>query len=324
MFNENFICFISVASLEAKETKMTRIAFLGLGAMGRRMAMRLLKAGHDVTVWNRTPAACDVLIAAGAAPADTPAAAARGAEVVMAMLRDDPASRLVWLSAEDGALSAMADGAVAVECSTLTPGWVRALAADCARRGIAFSDSPVAGSLPQAEAGQLHFLSGGTDTVLDRIEPILRAMGAGLHRGGAAGAGTVLKLMVNAFYGVQVAVLAEIHGVLRQTDLDPEAAVETLAALPVTSPASAMAMKSMLSDTFPSAFPVHLVDKDFGYVVAAAAALGTPMPVAGAASGVFRQAVSRGFGADNITGVVQLYRAGGPFNSTVLPSGSSI
>ncbi|MGG5823466.1 NAD(P)-binding domain-containing protein [Falsiroseomonas sp. HW251] len=108
---------------------LARIGFLGLGAMGSRMAGRLLTAGHLVTVWNRTPEATAALAVVGARVVATPAEAAAGADIVMAMLRDDEASRDVWTRPGTGALSGMPAGALAVECSTLTPGWVRQLGA---------------------------------------------------------------------------------------------------------------------------------------------------------------------------------------------------
>lgn len=287
---------------------MTRIAFLGMGAMGRRMARRLIQAGHDVAIWNRTAAVCDALAGPEVFTASSPAQAAQGADLVVAMLRDDSASRSVWLDEDAGALSTMAGGAIAVECSTLTPAWIRDLGATCAARGITLSDSPVSGSLPQAEGGQLQFLSGGGAATVDRIESVLLTMGGAVHRCGPLGSGTVAKLMVNALFGVQVAALAEIQGAFRAAGIDLTAAADILAGLPVCSPAAVMAMKSMLSEDFPPAFPLDLVDKDFGYVVQTASALGAAMPIAGAASSVFREATARGYGGDNITGVVQLYR----------------
>lgn len=287
---------------------MQKIAFLGMGAMGRRMAARLLSAGYAVTVWNRTADACDAMVAAGARTASSPSDAARGADIVIAMLRDDGASRAVWLDPETGALPALKPHAVAVECSTLTPAWIGQLAGACEARGVDFAECPVAGSLPQAEGGQLHILAGGPPETIDRVRTVLLAMGTAVHHCGPNGTGAAVKLAVNTLYGVQIAALAEIQGFLRLAGLDLATAVEILGGLPICSPAAALAAKAMLGSEFPAAFPVDLVDKDFGYLTATAAAQGGAMPVAGAASGVFRHAVARGLGADNITGVVQLYR----------------
>ena len=111
--------------------------------MGARMAARLIKAGHDVTVWNRTADATKPLVAAGATQAQTPRQAAAGAAFVVTMVRDDDASRRVWLDPDNGALAGMAAGAVAIESSTLTPGWIRELGHAIAERGVALLEAPV-------------------------------------------------------------------------------------------------------------------------------------------------------------------------------------
>src|ERR1700685_1304063 len=106
-----------------------RIAVLGLGAMGSRMAVRLLRAGHSVSVYNHSAGPLHDLVAAGAVPGETPRAAAEGAEIVIAMVRDNKASRAVWCDEHDGALKGLEPGAIAIESSTLTPAWVKELAA---------------------------------------------------------------------------------------------------------------------------------------------------------------------------------------------------
>ena len=108
---------------------MSKIAFLGLGAMGSRMAPHLTKAGHDVTVWNRSPAAVAAAVARGARSAATPREAAEGAEFVFSMLTDDDASKAVWMTADTGALAGLGRGATAIEASTVSPEWLRSLAA---------------------------------------------------------------------------------------------------------------------------------------------------------------------------------------------------
>jgi len=150
------------------------IAFLGLGAMGARMAARLVAAGHAVAVWNRSLAAAAPLVAAGARLTATPAEAASGATVVFSMVTDDVAARRVWLGG-DGAAAALRPGAVAIECSTVTPGWVRELAGGVAARGAHLLDAPVAGSRPQAEAGQLVFMVGGEAAALEAARPAAQA-----------------------------------------------------------------------------------------------------------------------------------------------------
>ncbi|MCA8907644.1 MAG: NAD(P)-dependent oxidoreductase [Rhodospirillaceae bacterium] len=287
---------------------MSRIAVLGLGAMGSRMAARLLAAGHAVTVWNRTATRTEVLHSAGAAVTTSPREAAAAADVVLAMLRDDDASRDVWLDEETGALAALAPGAIAIECSTLGLDWVRILAARCAAAGRAFLDAPVAGSRPQAEAGQLVFLVGGSADTVALAQPVLSALGSAVHHAGPAGAGAMAKLAVNALFGIQVATLAELVEAIRRQGFDAERALDAIAATPACSPAAKAAAGSMLADAFAPLFPVDLVEKDFGYVQAAAGAVDAA-PMTAAARAVFLRAMREGLGADNLTGIVRLYRA---------------
>ena len=129
------------------------IAFLGLGAMGSRMARRLLGGEDTVRVWNRSPAPAQALAEYGAVVADSPRAAAEGADAVITMLADDSAARAVWLDPARGAMAGLGPEALAIECSTVTPGWIAELNAAASPRAVV--DAPVAGSRPQAEAGQI-------------------------------------------------------------------------------------------------------------------------------------------------------------------------
>jgi 3-hydroxyisobutyrate dehydrogenase len=286
---------------------MTKIAFLGLGAMGSRMAANLIKAGHALTVWNRDAAKAAPLAALGAAVAATPAEAVAGAEIAIAMLRDDEASRRVWLEPGTGALAALPQGAIVIESSTLTVGWARELAEAAQVRGLLALDAPVAGSRPQAEAGQLIFLAGGDAVVLAQAEPILRAMGGAVHHAGPTGAGAAIKLGVNALFGIQVAAMAEILGLLAANGVDRAKAVEIIGATPVASPAAKGAAASMLAAIYQPMFPVELVEKDFGYIHAAGAA-GAGVPMADAARAVMQAAMARGLGEQNLTSLAELYR----------------
>lgn len=176
---------------------MTKIAFLGLGAMGSRMAPHLIAAGHELVVWNRDAVKAAPPVAIGAKSASSPRQAVRDAEFVIAMLRDDEASRRMWFADEDGALAAMTAQATAIECSTLSLRWIGELALQCRARNVPFLDAPLAGSRPQAEARQLIFMAGGETADLRRAEPLLLAMGAALHHVGPTGSGMALKLALN-------------------------------------------------------------------------------------------------------------------------------
>lgn len=292
---------------------MARIAFLGLGAMGSRMASNLLAAGHSLVVWNRDPAKADGLVAQGAVLAATPREAVRDADFALSMVRDDEASGAVWLAPELGALSGMAPGAVGIECSTLSLAWTRRLAEAFKAAGVGFVDAPLAGSRPQAEAKALLFFVGGEPAVVARVQPLLETLGAAVHHSGAAGAGMAVKLAVNALLAVQAGLMAELIGGLQRAGIDPARGVEIIASTPVCAPAAKVAAEMMLKGAFAPLFPIELAEKDLAY---AEAAFGRHpdsqgVPITTAAHTVLQQAKEAGFGADHISGIVQLYRPRG-------------
>jgi 3-hydroxyisobutyrate dehydrogenase len=282
-----------------------RIAVLGLGAMGSRMALRLLRAGHAVRVFNRSSAPVLDLAAAGATACATPRAAAEGAEAVIAMLRDNEASHGVWCDDQDGALRALGADSIAIESSTLTPRWVRELAGKVKATGAAFLDAPVVGSRPQADAGQLTHLVGGDAGDLGRARNVLAAIGGAVHHVGPVGAGATLKLAVNALFGIQVAAIAEILALLHRSDGDIAAMGEALAALPVISPAGKSALALIQAKSDAPLFPIDLVEKDFAYALDQP---GTALPMTKAGHACFATAKAQGLAALNITAIARLYQ----------------
>ena len=284
------------------------IAFLGLGAMGARMAPHLLDAGHDLTVWNRSPGPAEDLELLGAVVAHTPREAAHRADVVIVMVTDDEASRVVW-TGPVGALAGLSPAAVAVESSTLTPGWVRELAALAAERGTPFLDAPVSGSTPQAEAASLVYLVGGDAEALETARPAFEAMGSAVHHVGPTGHGALAKLAVNAFMGVQVAAAAELLAALGRQGIDPATAAEIIGGTPAASPVATTAMRLMAADQHAPLFPVDLLEKDLRYALGMAAEAGVAAPVVGAARAAFRQAQAAGLGDHNMTAVSHLHDA---------------
>lgn len=272
---------------------MTSITILGQGAMGSRMADRLAGAGHSVTRWSRSTATV------------TPREAVSGADVIIAMVRDDEASHAVWTGA-DGAIAGMGSDALAIDSSTLTVDWVRELAAMMASADRAFIDAPVLGSRPQAEAGALVHLIGGDAALVDRARPVLAAMGGAQLHAGPAGSGAALKLIANALFGIQVAAMGELIGRMPALGLDPAAAIDLLGSTPVLSPAAKGAATLMLADRHDPMFPVDLVSKDFGYAIGAAPGA---MPVTATTLAVFDRAQAAGLGDANLTAVARLYAA---------------
>lgn len=283
-----------------------RVAFLGLGSMGRRMATRLIAAGVDVVVWSRSGAPLAVEALRGRS-APTSRAAATGADIVISMVTDDPASRAVWEHPEHGALSGVGPATLVIECSSLTPARIAELASRVKALGASMLDAPVVGSTPHAEAGSLTFLVGGAGDDVERARPLLLHMGGAVCHVGPSSAGAVMKLVVNALFGAQVAALAELLALTRHAGLPPALVLDTLAALPVLSIAAKGAAASMIAGKFDPQFPVTLAAKDLGYVVATASAAGGDLPVASRVLEVFEAARARGFGDENLTAVARLY-----------------
>jgi 3-hydroxyisobutyrate dehydrogenase len=246
---------------------MRKVGFLGLGAMGSRMAANLLKAGHTVTVWNRSPAAGEALVASGARRASSPKEAAEGADFVLAIVRDDIASQNVWLDSINGAIAGMHPGVVAIESSTLTPEWIRELSEHLRAKGISLLDAPVSGSRPQAEAAQLVYLIGGDAKALSAAEPLLKVLGSSIQHVGPIGAGSLAKLTTNTLLGVQVDTIAELIGMLQRQGVDPKQILDAVASTPVWSTVAGRIASSMLSGTFAPQFPIELIEKDFSYTV---------------------------------------------------------
>jgi 3-hydroxyisobutyrate dehydrogenase len=283
------------------------VGVLGLGAMGSRLCESLLKAGHTVTVYNRSAGAAQALSAQGAHVAATPREAAQDADYVLCMVRDDDASRAVWTDPKTGALWGMRADAVAIDSSTLTPHWVDELAALCHDKAIPFLHAPVVGSRPQAQAGQLIFLAGGGADWVARSDLLFKAMGAAVHHAGAAHSAAVLKLFINAMFGIQVSALAELLNLARQVGLDPHKAMEVFGNTGAASPAAKVAGTSMLKEEFAPMFPIELVEKDFSYLQATAEKAGCSTPVSLSALRVFRAARDAGWGEQNITAVMRAY-----------------
>lgn len=287
---------------------MARIAFLGLGVMGSRMAAKLIEAGHDVSVWNRTRGRDGLLVELGATAVQTPQAAVDKAEFVFSMVRDDSASAALWFGERLGVLDAMATNAVGIECSTISVGHAGRLADEFGKAGRTLIEAPVAGSRPQAEAGQLIFFAGGSADQVALVEPILMAMGSNVFHVGNHGAGATAKLMVNASLGVQLALMGELINFAGKSGADIPKILEAFAATSVCSPAVKATSNAMLGDSFPPSFPIDLVAKDFGLLSDSATLCDCKVPVSQATGAVFQNGLDQGLGADNITGIVQLYR----------------
>lgn len=286
---------------------MRSIAFLGLGTMGSGMARRLLNSGFALTVYNRTASRAEELKAAGAKVAATPRAAAADAEVVVAMLADDAASRAAWMG-EEGALAGARPGAVLADSSTLSVSWVTELAAAAEARGCAFLDAPVTGSKPQAANGELLFLVGGAAAALDSIRDVLSPMSRGIIHLGPNGSGALLKLVNNFLCGVQAASVAEAVALIERSGLDRAQALEILGNGAPGSPLLRTIGARMAAHDYRTNFAVDLMAKDLAYAIEEGRRRGVPLETAASALTAFRRASAEGQGAQDMASVVEPFR----------------
>ena len=282
---------------------MQNIALLGLGTMGSGMAANWLAKGFALTVWNRTPAKAQALGARGARVAQTPRDAAAGADLIVAMVADDRASRALWLG-EEGALSGARRGAIAIESSTLTPGWVRELAEAAQARGCGFLDAPVGGSRQAAAAGQLVYFVGGEAAALEQARPALSATGVRINHLGAAGAGATWKLINNLLIATQTAALAEALKLARSAGFEPKQTAALIAASAAASPVVTMKLPRMIAGDFDETdFALALMHKDTRYASALAGQLGAPHEMIDGAAAAFARAEAKGLGARDFSAV---------------------
>lgn len=271
--------------MEALEIDVAKIAVLGLGRMGIGMASRLLGAGHQVTVWNRTKAKADSLLSAGARWAGTPAEAAANADAAVAMLADDAASQRAWLAPEDGALKQLPPGAFVIECSTISYAHVLELAAAAKAKGLRYIDCPVTGLPNAAAAGDLILLVGAEPADLDAARPLLVPLCRAIHHFGPVGTGSGYKLMINLMGSVQIAALAEGLALAERLGLNRDAVVAAIETGAAASPQVVRFCRPMAERKFSDrpTFTAALRHKDASYGVALANATHSAVPLGKAA-----------------------------------------
>ena len=283
---------------------MQRVAILGLGIMGGGMAANWLAKGFAVSVWNRTRAKAEPLAGKGAKIAPTPREAATGADFIFAMVADDDASRSVWLGV-NGAIAGAKSGAIGVESSTLTPGWVRELARQAQSKGVAFLDAPVGGSRPAAASGELRFFVGGDAQTYEAARPALAAVGSKMDLLGPVGAGATWKLINNQLAAGQIAALAEALAVAKKAGFKDEQISELILGGAPASPIVKLKLPRMLAQDFePTDFALNLMLKDARYATALAEALGAPAGMIESAAKAFARADEKGLGDKDIAAVV--------------------
>jgi 3-hydroxyisobutyrate dehydrogenase-like beta-hydroxyacid dehydrogenase len=282
---------------------MTAIGVLGLGAMGTAIAHRLLGAGHELSVWNRTPGRDEELVAAGARRAGSPADAVRRAEVVITMVTDPPALEHVLLGT-DGAASAIPRGATLIDMSTVGPTAIASVVDRLAP--VAVLDAPVLGSVPSVESGTLVILVGGERAVFDQRGELLSLLGTPIYVG-PSGSGAWLKLVNNAAGTAALVAVGELLALTDRAEIDLDVALDSLAAGPLASLIERWRPR-LAGEDHASYFRLALARKDLALAFEEAGRTGTELTVAEAAAARCDQAIEVGLGDDDFGAIVPFLR----------------
>jgi 3-hydroxyisobutyrate dehydrogenase-like beta-hydroxyacid dehydrogenase len=286
-----------------------RVAFLGLGVMGFPMAGHLVRAGHAVTVWNRTPSKAAAWVAAhGGAAAATAAAAAAGADFVMACVGNDDDLRAVCLGPE-GAFAGMRAGAVFVDHTTVSAQVTRELAEVAAAEGKGFVDAPVSGGQAGAQNGVLSVMCGGDEGHYAAAEPVIAAYARICRRLGGSGSGQIAKMMNQIAIAGLVQGLAEALRFGEKAGLDGKAVVEVISQGAAGSWQMANRHATMLEDRFDFGFAVDWMRKDLGICLATADEIGAPLPVTALVDQFYKDVQAMGGGRWDTSSLIARLRA---------------
>lgn len=279
------------------------VGFIGLGIMGEPMALNLVKAGYQMTVYNRTPEKAEPLKKAGAKVAATPAEAARDADYVVSIVSDSAASEEVLLGTE-GVLQTVKPGAIVIDSATISPVVSRKLACATAGKKAGFLDAPVTGSKLGAEKGELTFMIGGERETFDRAMPLLKVLGKKHIYCGGYGAGLSAKLAQNAIQSTMVEIFCEGFVLAVKSGVRPEVMMEIVQNSMARATLTDFKAPFIFKGDFTPYFPLKWMHKDVTLAMEAAFTAGVPMPVAAAVKEVYAAARAQGKGDLDYAAVV--------------------
>lgn len=287
-----------------------KIAFLGLGIMGSRMAERLIRAGFELTVWNRTPGKTEGLKKWGAKEAASPKEAAAGVDVAITMLADPASVEQVALR-KDGLLEGLKKGSLYIDMTTVSPETSRKLGAACAERGVAFLDAPVTGSKPAAASGELLLMVGGDASVLERARPVLQPMSKKIVHMGPVGQGSLMKLVNNLSMAGAMATFFEGFILGKRGGLSGEAILDVLTSGALASPLLRSKGEAILKDNFEPLFSLKHMAKDVHLAVEEAQRERLEAPLSRLLDGLFQEAQRRSFGDEDYAALIKIFGTNG-------------
>jgi 3-hydroxyisobutyrate dehydrogenase len=281
-----------------------KVGYIGLGNMGAPMARNILKAGHELSVYNRTRTRAEELGANGARVAQSPREAADGAEVTCICVSTPDVVREVVL-AEDGALAGAVKDAVIIDFSTVDPETSRSVGRACGERNIAFLDAPMSGGVAGAAAGTLTVIVGGDRVAYERAQPIFAAVGKKVVHVGPSGAGSTIKLINQMLVGINLAGAVEAFVVGQLAGIDPQVLYDILSTSAGASAALTRAVPDFfLKRNFEAGFAVKLLLKDLDLALQLGKAVHTPLYVTSVARQLYEEASASGLEEKDITAAI--------------------
>ena len=269
------------------------VAFIGLGIMGSRMAQNLLKNGVDVTVYNRTTAAAEALLADGATVADSAVEAVQNADLTFSMLSTPEVVETVFLG-ETGALTAMRKGSIWVDCSTVNPSFSKRTAQLAAHHDVRFVDAPVAGTKPQAANAELVFFVGAEQQVVDKLQPYFDHMGKKTLVIGGTSMGASFKMLVNVMLAQSMIIFSETILLGEKLGIDRDFLLNVLPNLVVSAPFTKFKAEMIRQDDYGVQFPLEWMYKDLHLATVTAYEHDQPLYLAGVAKELFADAKKSG------------------------------
>jgi 3-hydroxyisobutyrate dehydrogenase/2-hydroxy-3-oxopropionate reductase len=282
---------------------MAKLGFLGLGIMGAPMASNLLKAGHDVALWSYSKGKAEAL--GGGKACHTPREVAENSDCVFLCVGDTAMSRKV-IFGEEGLASGAKPGMVIADCSTVSPSASKAMARELAAHGIDFLDAPCTGSKGGAESGSLTFMVGGDKDVFERTKPLFEPMGKQFYYCGPNGQGLHAKLSQNMILGNLLQAFNESFVLSTKAGVAPELMLEIIENSAAKSGLVSLKAPLVFKRDWDPRFSVKWLEKDMRLMLESAAELNVPVPLSSLSQQMYRAAIAKGYGDDDIGGSIRL------------------
>ena len=287
-----------------------KIAVIGLGTMGAPMAENLIKAGFETTVHNRTRSREDPLETLGAGRADSPAAAASDAEILLTCVSDTPDVERVLLDPEIGAINGLKKGALVIDCSSIAPEATRRIAQNFRAEGIGYVDAPVSGGSEGAIHGTLTIMCGGSEDDYERARPVLQVIGSKVTRIGPVGCGQIAKVANQVVITGTFMALGEALTLAYRAGADPAKVVEAIGGGVAGSWILNNRSQKMLNDDYPLGFRLRLHRKDLGIALDTAREFKVPIPIASLVATIEDALIAQGYGDEDMSNLARFVRHG--------------